>query len=514
MLRAFLRTGAAGFAALVFTAVCVASEEPATPEPGPAAEAPAETAALPGLLDLDRALRIALRDNPSLKAAEERVKQAKARIDQARAAYYPQVTAGMNLSKRWLSENEYSAARDRALESGLTGFRNQLTQAARGALSGQTPVNVAALGRAGIEGYAGGLAARGLVEDSTESHSANLTAAWLVFDGFERKFQLAVSRFAHQESAAAYSEAQRLLLSAVASTYYRGQLARENLQIARADAEFNQRLLDEAKARRRVGTGSLSDELNFEIRVNAARSQVLSSERDYAVEMVALAELLGIPTVAFDAETQLAELSEETPDEMTAPEREALIAFALEHRPDLQRSRYAVNRSEASVGAARAAFFPTVSVSASKNALRTDNAKFREDDFGTTIGLNLSYTVFAGGRNKAGHALARAARSEAERTLDAAEIGVAADVASIVEALTNAQSEVLLQRENAEYVQRNRDLVEKEYKAGVGSLVRLNEAQRDLVQAQGRLALALASLRNAWFALKTATGESLAHYIE
>jgi outer membrane protein TolC len=71
----------------------------------------------------------------------------------------------------------------------------------------------------------------------------------------------------------------------------------------------------------------------------------------------------------------------------------------------------------------------------------------------------------------------------------------------------SAQQQLLLQRRNAKLVQRNRDLVEKEYKAGVGSLVRLNEAQRDLIRAQVRLASARAALRGAWYDLETATGQ-------
>ena len=72
--------------------------------------------------------------------------------------------------------------------------------------------------------------------------------------------------------------------------------------------------------------------------------------------------------------------------------------------------------------------------------------------------------------------------------------------------LSSAQKELALQRSNAELVHQNRDLVEKEYAAGMGSLVRLNEAQRDLTNAQSRLALALVSLRQAWYNLKADTG--------
>jgi hypothetical protein len=47
--------------------------------------------------------------------------------------------------------------------------------------------------------------------------------------------------------------------------------------------------------------------------------------------------------------------------------------------------------------------------------------------------------------------------------------------------LEETQQQLVLQRTTAELVQKNRDLVEKEYAAGQAALVRLNEAQRDLV---------------------------------
>ena len=75
--------------------------------------------------------------------------------------------------------------------------------------------------------------------------------------------------------------------------------------------------------------------------------------------------------------------------------------------------------------------------------------------------------------------------------------------------LEGAQKQLWLQRANAVLVEKNRDLVEKEYRAGSTSLVRLNEAQRDLVSAQGQLALARISLRQAWYDLWTATGAIL-----
>ena len=103
----------------------------------------------------------------------------------------------------------------------------------------------------------------------------------------------------------------------------------------------------------------------------------------------------------------------------------------------------------------------------------------------------------------------RAFRAETEHLLNQTGIAVASDVRQRHQNLATAQRELILQRETTQYVEQNRDLVEKEYDAGQGSLVRLNEAQRDLITQQSRLALAQVALRLSWYNLRTATAEVL-----
>ena len=95
---------------------------------------------------------------------------------------------------------------------------------------------------------------------------------------------------------------------------------------------------------------------------------------------------------------------------------------------------------------------------------------------------------------------------EAEKSRENLKINITSEVRTSAERVLSAQKQLLLQRTNAQLVQKNRDLVEKEYKAGVGSLVRLNEAQRDLTAAQVRLAASQVALRQAWNDLWSATG--------
>ena len=499
-------------AALVCVSAAFAADEPA-PSVSDAVDAGVETAdaayfspIIPAVLALDEAQRIAIENNPTLKGAFARVHQAEARMRQARSLYFPTIGVSWDAFHTKLSANQLDDSRDAVVNQSFLGVQSQIERV----LFGSPAPDLTSLGAQVFQSGAIGLITRSAIDESVDSYQASLFASWTIFDGFNRKFTNAIARFGAKETEAAYAEAQRLLLDAVATNYYQVQLARENVEIAKADEAFNERQLKEANARYRIGTGSLSDQLNFEVRVRAARSAVLTAERDYRTALIGLAALMGIPEATLPENVTVSELYSERPEELDLPDAESLIDYAMEFRPDLNQSRCAEQRAKAAVGQARAPFFPQVRAVASRDASRTHSGEFDIDgDFSTTVGISVDYELFAGGRNRAALREAKYAKEEAEYRTDSLAIEVAADVRTTVQNLATAQQQLLLQRATAELVSRNRDLVEKEYDAGQGSLVRLNEAQRDLIEAQSRLALARVALRLAWHDLRTATGETL-----
>ncbi|MCC6145915.1 MAG: TolC family protein [Candidatus Hydrogenedentes bacterium] len=469
----------------------------------------AEDLGLPQVLDLETAQLRVLMDNPGLRSAQERVLAAQEVIKQARSLYFPNVDVDYAATKTWLSPNTIRAAQDAVLYGSIGGLLNSLPNILLGRIPVTSPLTLVSLvGETVLEARS----ARDDLEASLENYQASLTVSYILFNGFARKFGLLAAKYGALETEAARREAQRLLLDAVAQAYYEVQLARENIAIAVADEGFNVRQLEDAQARRRVGTGSLSDVLNFEIRVREARSQRLRSERGYAVARVGLAALMGLEKAYLPEDVEVSELESERPDEMQLPETEQLVDLGLAQRPDLKQDEFARDRADANVGAQRAPFLPQVTVFGSKDAQLSDNSRFETDDFGSTVGVSVNYNLFAGGRNRAALAEAKAQRRAAEYLVYDTEIEVASDVRQAVVDLKTAQQELILQRATTEYVQRNRDLVEKEYDAGQASLTRLNEAQRDLIAAQSRLALARVALRRSWHALQTATAETLARY--
>ncbi len=461
---------------------------------------PQDSVTMPAGLTLEAAQTLAVEQNPTLESALSRVRQAKQRVRQAWSRYFPTVFWTYDLSRtRFSGENlrlQRRAARLQVFNEFqriVSGFGIGIPQQ----LNAGTLFIFAEDARRTLD-----------LQESMENYTMSFQATWVLFDGFEREFTLAASRFARQEFEASYDEAQRLLLGAVADTYYQAQLSKALIDIAQADAAFNKRLLEDAIARRRVGTGSLSDQLNFDVQVNQAQASVISATRNYNVQLIALARLLGVPESEVPTGTALAELESERPEELTMPNANGLVAQAYELRPDLQASRLSVKRARATVGAEKGDFLPTVTATAAARGSNMDNG-FSSEDFEQSINVGVSWDLFTGGRRIAEVIEAKEVQKEAGWDLQNDALLVAEDVRVALENLAAAQQSLILERRNVEIVRRTRDLVEKEYRAGQAALTRLNEAQLDLTTAEANLATALVDLRRAWAEVDTATGTIL-----
>ncbi|MFO7750334.1 MAG: TolC family protein, partial [Desulfobacteraceae bacterium] len=342
-------------------------------------------------------------------------------------------------------------------------------------------------------------------DKTQKTYSTGLSGQWVVFSGFERKYRTMGARLARKGSRASLEDARRMLVSAIADTYFSAQLALKNREIAEADRKFNREQLKEAEIKKRVGTGSLSDMYNFQIKVNSAETEIESAAYQYKIARAALAALLGISTPMADL-PEPAPLSPEKKEEMALPDLAVYTDKALVRRPDIREGELSVERAAADIGAAKAAYWPVVSLSGKVSADRTASAALENDDVAGSVMLGLSYPIFQGGKNRAALYRAVAAKEEAEKNLESLKTDIASEVLQEGSKVISFQKQLRLQRENTRLVNKTRNLVESEYRAGQASLVRLNEAQTELITARGRLALALVNLRQAWSRLKTASG--------
>ena len=420
-------------------------------------------------LDLAAVCRIALEQNPSIQAALERVVQAEQRIVQARSSYWPNVQGAVSASRVALSDRDFD--------------QNQ-------AMAKLFDPNAVA-------------------EDPQDQFTAGLTATLLLFNGLKRHFTFLAAQHDYQQNLWAEQDVERQLLFAVSQAFYNAQLAQANIRIAEADESFQRRQLQEAEARQRLGTGSLSDVLNFKVRLNTARANGIRARENFQAAQAGLAALMGFESAALPPGTSLVSLTQEKPDELEIPVLDNALAYALEHRPDLLQQEYLFKQASAQVKVKQGEFFPEVSLQGDISGFRPEDGAFEADDFGHSISLNLTYTLFNGGRRRAAIRESRSLQREVRQSLDNLQLELASEIQQTIVALAAARQQLLLQRDNVDLVRSTRKLVEKEYAAGVGSLVRLNEAQRDVVRAESELALALVSLRQARIDFQSGTGRIL-----
>jgi outer membrane protein TolC len=121
----------------------------------------------------------------------------------------------------------------------------------------------------------------------------------------------------------------------------------------------------------------------------------------------------------------------------------------------------------------------------------------------------LAWNLFSGGIARARIVEAGHKERESQYALASLQNKIASEVRQDLALLAAAEEQVRLQRESVDLVRENRDLAKNEYEAGETSLVRLNEAQRDLTTTYGRLAQALVSYHQARHRLLAATGKNI-----
>jgi outer membrane protein len=334
---------------------------------------------------------------------------------------------------------------------------------------------------------------------------------WLLFDGLVREMNMLIAKHTAKQEEALNRDAKRLLLQSVASAYNNILLARENIRIAESDADFNEKLYNETELKYRVGEVSLSEPLNFKVKYNQAKNQLIISNYSYITSKYILAALLGLTESDIPANIEFPPLSPK--NEQFSSDITVYLDTALANRPDLDAFREALLSANFNVWAKWGAFSPTISANGFYGYMRTDtgsgkytNWESRSQDRSYNYGLTASWTLFNGGQNWFNLKTAQAQLAQGQLAVVNKWIQVVSEVRQAQENYKQAIEQVTLFEETLGLVTKTRDLVEEEYKAGNANLTRVNQAQSDLVRAQGDLASSRVNLENAKAQMESAIG--------
>ncbi|WP_170942317.1 TolC family protein, partial [Noviherbaspirillum denitrificans] len=179
----------------------------------------------------------------------------------------------------------------------------------------------------------------------------------------------------------------------------------------------------------------------------------------------------------------------------------------LSQRPDVFAAEREVAAAAAEIGGARAQRFPRLSLSGSIGRANFRSGGVDADLSTWSIGpLAMSLPLFDGGR-RAANVEAAEARYEAAAAAYRARVRQA--VREVEEALVNLQSTAARgedARISVEGYRTSFTATEARYKAGLASLVELEEARRNRLTAENALVALERERRSAWVALYRAAG--------
>ena len=285
-------------------------------------------------------------------------------------------------------------------------------------------------------------------------------------------------RAAEQSELAARYAQQTVALtitSSVANTYFDVLALRQRVAIAKQNIEAARRILTITEAKVTNGVSSNLELAQQRALVASEEASIPPLEEQEREARYALAILLGRAPEGFDVKSV-------NLDGIVTPNvQPGIPSSLLERRPDIAQAEAQLLSQHANVDAARAAFFPQISLSGSIGAA------FNPTTMVWSIGASLLQAVFDAGKLSAESDLEKARQTELLVDYRKAVFSAFSDVESSLGQVSSlAEQERLVNEQEVNAAEAYR-IAELQYREGVTDLLNVLQTQQTLFSAQDQL---------------------------
>jgi multidrug efflux system outer membrane protein len=234
--------------------------------------------------------------------------------------------------------------------------------------------------------------------------------------------------------------------------------------------------------RRDAGVSSDLDYLQVEGAYQATLAEQANLERQQVAAENQLNFLLGTTVAEISNLPVGRSLSEQ---DIVSNVMSDLSAELLLQRPDVLAAEQKLMAANANIGAARAAFFPRISLTSSVGVASSSLAGLFDSGTGAwSFQPALSLPLFDAGRTAANVDVATARKNiavaEYEKTIQQAF----REVADLLEAREKLNEQLTAQQSNSDLQSQRLRLIEARYKSGLANYIEVLDAQRELYSAQ------------------------------
>jgi outer membrane protein len=404
-------------------------------------------------LTIQRAIDIALKNQPSILAGRSTVRASEATIGQAQANYYPQLTASGAYSKT------YSTTTSTATSS--AGRTSSATTATR-----------------------------------KDQYTSSVGLSQTIFDFGKTPTQVRINSLNTESSRFDLDNTLNTVVFNVKQAFYNVLQAQRNRDVAGESVKQFKQHLEQAQGFYSVGTKSKIDVTKAEVDLSNARLNLIKAENQVRLSRVTLNNAMGIPDVPdYNLQDNLSYTK-------YGLSFEEALSKVYAQRPDLQSLTKKKEAAKSSIDLARKGYFPVLSGNASYAYSGTD---FPLNN-GWNYGVSLSIPLFSGFDTKYKVAQAQANYD----TISANEQSLRLDIYSQVQlgylTLREAEERISASELTVRQATENVELATGRYQAGVGNPLEITDALVGLNNAKVAYTQALTDYKNAQASIEKAIG--------
>lgn len=286
--------------------------------------------------------------------------------------------------------------------------------------------------------------------------------------------------FATQQAERAF---RLTLVRDVASAYFSSRGAEEQIALAEATVTSRREGLRIAKLRLDAGVTSALDYRQSETLLTQAETQLANLQLVKAQSDNFLAVLVGGPLPAgLPAPLPLA--AQSRPPALSA----GLPSDLLVARPDILSAEEQLRAARANIGAARAAFFPSIALTGNLGFASTSlDGLFGNNGLTWSFGPSISLPIFDFGRTRANLTVAEARENIAVASYEKAVQTAFREVADALAGRRYLAEQVEAQERGTLATRRIADLARKRYREGVSTYLEVLDAERNLFASEQAL---------------------------
>ena len=273
------------------------------------------------------------------------------------------------------------------------------------------------------------------------------------------------------------------LIASVAGAHINLLADDELLRVTRDALQTREESLRLTKLKFDNGAASELDYRQAEQLLEGARATLAQTQRQRLLDENALVQLIGQPLPA-DLPAAAALATAQVEGDLPA----GLPSELLTRRPDVRSAEQLLMASNANIGAARAAFFPRIALTANAGTASGELGNlFKSGTFAITGTAQLLQPIFDAGRNKANLEVARVNRDIAVAQYEKSIQAAFREVADALAGRATLSEQLRAQTAQANAAQVSYKLADLRYRNGAASFLDVLDAQRNVFTAQQAL---------------------------